>query len=128
MADTIGGQSFIQVLGEGDDPGKILVEISRHGVDGRAFRNIAERAGDVQLKALTDVNNEAAGLALDATYKAMKGAVVSWSKNSKTYTNYLVRDVRITNSMTIVNSVGGVSASGLHLVFSQWLLNKQGPS
>lgn len=127
MADTIGGQNFIQVIGESEEPGDFLVEITRRGVNGRAFRKVAERAPDIELIAFTDVNNAAAGLALDTTYKAMIGTVVSWSKNGQSRSNYLVRDVRITSSRDVINSVGGLSSSAGHVVESRWILNKQGP-
>jgi hypothetical protein len=126
--DKIGALEFIRLSDDVAIPYQHIEEITRHAVDGRAWRKLGIKGDPFELRGLTNVTTKSAADALHDTYAALIGTVVSVRRVDITRTNFLVLDARVTSRRGGGVSVGGPSAGGAILVESMWRLCSQGTS
>jgi hypothetical protein len=120
ISDGTTTTSFIS-LGGGQPQGNglMLAEISRPGVDGRAFREEQTRSQPFSLEGHRDVDNLAACKTLyDTMVTAYQGKVVTVVDDyGATHTNLACLAVIRVDARKLITAVGGVSASkGAYLV------------
>jgi hypothetical protein len=120
---SIGGQTVLRLVGQlepGD--GENVQDITRAGVDGRAYRKTGKRAPPAQVTTVVDLGGSAAVKAALAAYKALQGTLVTVvTESSGTYTNVMVKSVREVDTKRVMSAVGGTTA-GTRLLACQWVL------
>lgn len=123
--DIIGSVSFIRLSGDVQAKGYEMAEITRQGVNGRAFRLLGQRVPIVQLQGVADVAAESTGDTLVATYHGMRGTVQAVTLHGQSRGNFLILEVQVTDRRTGKLAVGGL-ANGVHLIRSTWTLTAAG--
>jgi len=121
MGDSIGFANFISVEGEPDARGLVLQEITRPGVDDRAFIKLGLRGSIYELTGKVDAVSAFVATALHATYKGYIGSTVNVVIHGQTYYYQAIINVRINEIKQLGNAVGGLT-SGTFLVTSTWTL------
>src|SRR6185437_4330345 len=117
--ESIGDTFFIRLEGDIDPPGMQTTDITRPGVDGRAFRQDAYRGNPFDLQGIVDTDDPTDLL---NAYGSMKGSIVTIQHGGGTYTNYLVIDAKPDGARQYVaNPIGGING-GHWIVKSVWTL------
>lgn len=117
--DQIGEQQFIRLDGDIDVKGETLVDITRPGADGSAYKKFGKRGKVTRLRGVADFASAAAADAAHDTYKAMIATLVTIKKNGINRVNYIVLDVRPERDPVVATAIGGL-VGGNHMVRSEW--------
>jgi len=118
--------TFVSLKGQVQGCEMMLEEITRKGVDGNAFRQLAKHGEPFQLDGRRDCNNNAdAGAVFTAMQQAYQGKVVTVVDDlGKTHANLVCLAVNRVDSFTLARAVGGVSTGkGAFLVVSFTLVS-----
>lgn len=127
--DQISTEPFISLEGDLDPDGLMVEEITRPGVAGVAFRELAKRGSPSRLVGTVAVASSTVADLLMTTYKSFQGTLVSITLREVVRTNYIVLDVRILDRFEVATPVGG-PVSGLGptawMVVSEWTVQYAG--
>jgi hypothetical protein len=127
-ADVNGGTAFSFTVAEGwpTPVGEGMEEITRHGIDGLAFRTLGKRSEPFMLRTWRDVADEDDIPTIRDLYGAYRGRLVALKllRNALpiVFTNVFVRNVRPIETKPTVGGVGGVEASPAALLVDEWEL------
>lgn len=113
--DRIGNEPFVRVNEAPDLPRYVLEDITRPGVNGRAFREMAIQAQPFPLPAVRDCASVNQARALYLAYRNMIRQVVTVRYRGETFANFLVLDVRLAGIQKFANAVGGVGSGSVWL-------------
>ncbi|MCO6456791.1 MAG: hypothetical protein J5I93_15945, partial [Pirellulaceae bacterium] len=109
----IGDQYFTALEGPMDPTGVQLMEITRPGVNGVAYKQLGSRGRPSQLRGLALVSSQSAAATLITTYKSLIGTTVTIVHRGQNWTPFLVLDVMLADQpRTSPQSVGGISSAG----------------
>lgn len=125
MADTIGSQNFIALYGALNGAGYEVENITNPNINGNAFRYLGARALPAELAGVVDATDSSTAHGLVTTYAAMRGTLVTITKDSVSYATHLILDVKVTEIKAGVTAAGGISG-GSWLVRSQWTVQYAG--
>ena len=119
--DSIASAVFIRLDGDVEGKGMELSEITRPGVNGRAWKQEGVRGKPFELTGTVDVVSFAAADATISYYLGLQGSVVSFVQNSLSYSNFLVLSVSNCHKTPLGTAVGGINGGSV-LLTSRWSL------
>lgn len=104
--------TFVVVNVDIRKPGLMTEEVTRPGVDGKAFRKVSTRGGTLIVNGWVDASDAAARDGLVTTITSFVGKIVTIDDSfGVTHTNILVRDVRELRRAPVAAVVGGLSTN-----------------
>lgn len=122
LFDNIGGYDCVQLIGDLAPEGELVEEITRKGVDGRAWRQLSQKGATTQLSGLIDCDGIVDADETMSGLMSLQGTVVSIilyrAGTSLEYDNFLIETMGGFRRVTVGSPVGGTSAGNVILTFS----------
>ncbi len=118
LIDSIGSEDFIRLVGAPQIAGLETEEITRPGMDGRAFRVLAYRGSPFELQGVVDTNAPDVSI---SNYLALKGTIVNLLVSGIEYDDFLVQDV-VPQMPEFRASPNGGLVAGSWILRSNWKL------
>ena len=118
---SIGGFNFIRLRGGIHPVAEVPQEITRPNVDGHAFRRFGKRGMSSLWESVVDLTQANVSTTI-AGYRALQGTLVTLvDEAGDSYTNVMVRSVRIGSVFAVTKAVGGLaSGSNRYMLMATW--------
>jgi hypothetical protein len=116
--------AFLSLRGQVQRPGQTLVELSRPGVDGQAYRREGRRSSIFEMIGTVDVDSAAAAATLLSNLQTLREDLVTVKDDlAQTFTAVAVLEVSQIEQGKIAACVGGLST--LKAVIASFLFRMQ---
>lgn len=115
---SIGGNTVFSISGQVPLSGYIVEDLLRKGVAGKEYRRIYFAGGEERLISITLISGVSYINDMKVAYKALQSNLVTIVDDyGDTWTNIMVKDVRVAEVKPVVNStVSGVT----HVAITEW--------
>src|SRR5579862_8040867 len=109
--DSIGGIDCVSLIGDLAPEGEILEEITRKGVDGRAWRQLSQKGASTQLQGMIDCDGMSNADATISDLMELQGTVQTITLVragvSLDYDNFVIENVGNFRRVTVGSPLGG---------------------